>query len=89
MFSAKGKGGVIEIIGEPLFPLKTTIEYILNQYKDKKLIVTKALQTGTNFKSSNLKILQVSTQDSKEKDFSDLNTITKIEVLVQGFCEDR
>lgn len=69
MFSTKGKGGIIEIVGEPLFPLKTTIDYILNQYRDKKLMVTKALQTGTNFKSSSLKILQISPQDSKEKDF--------------------
>eukprot|EP00343_Euplotes_focardii_P005947 CAMPEP_0205809646 /NCGR_PEP_ID=MMETSP0205-20121125/13898_1 /ASSEMBLY_ACC=CAM_ASM_000278 /TAXON_ID=36767 /ORGANISM="Euplotes focardii, Strain TN1" /LENGTH=331 /DNA_ID=CAMNT_0053087129 /DNA_START=62 /DNA_END=1058 /DNA_ORIENTATION=+ len=34
LFRKEGKGGVIEMKGEPIFPLKMTIDYLLSTYKD-------------------------------------------------------
>ena len=45
LFKAEGKGGQIEIVGEPIFPLKATLEYLLTLTEDKQLTLTKALQT--------------------------------------------
>lgn len=34
LFKVEGKGGIIEIKGEPIFPLKMTLDYLIPTYKD-------------------------------------------------------
>ena len=49
-FSTEGKGGVIQILGEPLFPLKATIEFILKEFASQKLVLHKAIQKSKDKK---------------------------------------
>lgn len=48
LFKNEGKGSVIEIVGEPLFPLKTTLDFLIQHFEGKTLNISKALQTMQN-----------------------------------------
>ena len=43
-FTSDGKGGIIQILGEPLFPLRTTIEFIIKEFSGQKVTILKAIQ---------------------------------------------
>lgn len=45
MFKTEGKGALIEIADEPIFSLKTTIDYLVQEYSSKIFNFTKILQT--------------------------------------------
>lgn len=51
IFCTEGKGGVIQIAGEPLFPLRTTIEYIFKEFSGQKVMISKAIQNSKDKKS--------------------------------------
>ncbi len=48
LFVTEGKGATIEIVGEPIFPLKMTAEYLKTVSGEQKLEITKCLQTSKN-----------------------------------------
>lgn len=50
-FCTEGKGGVIQIIGEPLFPLRTTIEFVFKEFSGQKVLISKAIQTTKDKKA--------------------------------------
>jgi len=66
LFSTTGKGGKIEIADEPVFSLKTTIDYALSLYGVQKCKIFKVLQTGANYKSLSVKPLQTENEQNVE-----------------------
>ena len=42
LFKSEGKGGVIKISNEPIFPLKTTIEFLMQSFVGAKIAIKKA-----------------------------------------------
>ncbi|CAI2360212.1 unnamed protein product [Moneuplotes crassus] len=72
LFTDEGKGGVVQVIGEPLFPLKPTLDYLTNSILEGRLEINKALQTSKN------NLLGISVN------FSTKQSNAEVEVLVEG-----
>lgn len=49
-FKVSGKGGVIEFKGEPIYPLKITLDYLLNAYQGCTFAITTSKWTDSNAK---------------------------------------
>ena len=52
-FQTLGKGGIIEFAGEPIYPLKTSLDYLLSTYQGSKFSMTSSKWTdgSTRYKS--------------------------------------
>lgn len=79
LFKNEGKGGAIEIVGEPLFSLKTTLDFLIHHFEGKTLNISKALQTTQNRPP----VLNNFLRRANESNPSDL-VPKQVEVLVEG-----
>lgn len=77
LFVTEGRGGIIQIVEEPIFPLKSTIEYLQNSYNKKKIEIQKSLQTLTN------NLLESTVKVNYSNRVNDTGN-SDIEVLVEG-----
>lgn len=90
-FKTTGKGGMIELEGEPIFPLKMTLDYLLQSYQGCtfNIITTKARDSQNKFESP----IRRAFKESKNVNNAQSNVTSFKEIEVEGRvtsgCEDK
>lgn len=90
-FKTTGKGGTIELEGEPIFPLKMTLDYLLQNYQGCtfNIITTKARDSQNKFESPIRRVFKESKNINNAQGNSTYAKTIEVEGRVTSGCEDK
>jgi hypothetical protein len=89
-FKSTGKGGIIELEGEPIFPLKMTLDYLLMDYNRCVFKVTNTrIQDSLNKYDSPRRAFKESKNINNMSNNLISSKLVEIQGRVQSGCEDK
>lgn len=91
LFKVEGKGGIIEIQGEPLFPLKMTLDYLIPTFKDWNIRINtmKAHDAGSKYVTPTKRAFKESKNINNFASRSSAPQAIEVEGKIEGWESDK